>query len=498
MRPGLDTLDGRTFDLVVVGAGINGAAAAQAAAEAGYRVALVDKGDYGSGSSSRSSRLLHCGLRYLAPGGPLITFALHPRRFLGVLKTVRRSMAARSDLVRTMPHRLVPLRMHFPVFRDGPYAPWQLDAAFGLLKTLSDGAVPLNYSRRSGVDALAGCPFGAALRDPQAVTSVAAYDEYQFDWPERIVVDIALAAERAGATVRNHTEAMALKRDGDEWRIELRDAYTDARAEIGAKAVLNIAGVWIDEVNARGGRDVGRRVTGTKGSHLVFRLPETCRGHGLAGLSRAGRPFYCMPWRDLHFFGPTETLYEGDLDDVHVTPGEVEWILGEVNDLFPGFALTRDQIVSTWAGIRPLTHDPALPMGARSRRIHDLSADGMPGVFALTNGSLGAHRSSGAELLAAVAPALPSPAPGRSAPIAPATPGADLAAQAIAEHAVTLEDVLARRIGTMWDADGGLDSAQSVAEAIAPALGWSASEIAGAVASYRATVAHLYGVPDAP
>ena len=504
-RPTLAQLDHAEFDVVVIGAGINGAAAAQAAATAGYRVALFDKGDYASGASRQSTRLLHCGLRYLMPGGPITIFLRHPGRFLDVLKTIRRSMAVRSELVRSEPTRLKPIRMHYPLFKDGPYAAWMVDVAFGILGSLSDGKVPLNYTRSSGKQASVDNPFVPFLGDPAMLASVASYTEYQFDWPERVVVDGVLKAVNSGAIARNYTPVVGLSRESQGWTVDLTDAHAGGHASVRARAVLNLTGVWVDRVHALVKRPIKRKVTGTKGAHLVFKLPDSCKGHGFAAMSTAGRPFYCMPWRDLHFFGPTETLYEGDPDDVFADEADIEFLLRETSHLFPRLGLARADIVSTWAGIRPLTHDPAMPMGHRSRRIYELSEEGLPGGFALTNGSLGAHRQTAQDLLAKLKTWFADPASGRAAarvddtakvgaPSAAPIQGAALSSSP--EHAVTLEDMMARRLGLVWDADCGVQAAPAVARELGARLGWDASRIDTELAEYTRMVRHLYGVRE--
>lgn len=500
-RPSLASLDGAEFDVVIIGAGINGAAAAQAATAAGYAVALFDKGDYASGASRQSTRLLHCGLRYLMPGGPITVFLRHPKRFLDVLKTIRRSMAVRSELVRTEPDKLKPIRMHYPLFKDGPYAPWMVDVAFGILGSLSDGKVPLNYKRSSGTQARADNPFVPFLDDPARLGSIASYTEYQFDWPERVVLDQVMQAGRSTAVTRNYTPVAALSRNSDGWKVDITDAHDGGHASVRARAVLNLAGVWVDRVHALANQPISRKVTGTKGAHLVFKLPESCKGHGFAAMSTAGRPFYCMPWRDLHFFGPTETLYEGDPDDVYADGADIEFLLNETSHLFPRLGLTRADIVSTWAGVRPLTHDPAMPMGHRSRRIYDLSQEGMPGGFALTNGSLGAHRQTAQDLLAKLATWFSDPSSGKSAGRRPVASDSSAPvsgkpgdANLQPEHAVTLEDMMARRLGHVWDADLGLARAPEVAREMGERLGWDEPRIRAEIEQYTRLVQHLYGV----
>ncbi|CAH1662959.1 MULTISPECIES: FAD-dependent oxidoreductase [unclassified Chelatococcus] len=511
MRSSLASLDRRRFDIVVVGGGINGAAAAQAAAAQGYAVALFEKGDFGSGSTARSSRLLHCGLRYLVPGGPLTTFLWHPDRFIKAVNTVRRSMEVRSDFVKTQPERVRKIRMHYPIYHGGPYAPWQVDSAFLLLRSLGEGGVPLDYERVSAKKALAELPFVPWLRDLDKLRAVSCYTEYQIDWPERVAVDMVRDAERLGCIARNYTPAVSIQRDGETWHVTLADAATGEKAMVSAPVVLNLAGIWVDDVNALTGQAVSPKITGTKGAHIIVKLPPECRGHGVAGVTRAGRPFYCMPWRDLHFFGPTETLYEGDRDAIAVDAADLEFLLAETNHLVPGLGITRDNVLSTWAGVRPLTYEPGVPMGARNRKIHDLSAEGLPGVFALTNGSLGAHRATGQDLVAAAARfAKPSGQPGilsraalhfpentntaRLDPDGPTTL-ADVRHAVGVEQARTLEDVLLRRTGLAWSADQGRAAALPAAEAMASMLGWDEALIKAEVAGYLAMLDRLYSIP---
>jgi glycerol-3-phosphate dehydrogenase len=109
-------------------------------------------------------------------------------------------------------------------------------------------------------------------------------------------------------------------------------------------------------------------------------------------------PFYCVPWRDMHYFGPTETLYEGDIDDIRPLEEEISGLIDEANWLLPSLRLARDDVLFAWAGVRPLTYDPELPKGKRSREVHDLAPDGIPGIFAVTAGPIMTHRSAGAEL----------------------------------------------------------------------------------------------------
>src|SRR6184192_529880 len=164
MRTPLQEIDGRRFDVAVIGAGVNGASAAQHLAAAGYSVLLVDKADYSSGSSSRSSRLLHCGLRYLAPGDSMWEFVRHPSRLKVALTMARQAMRCRRQFVQTAPKRVRALNFHFPLWRNSVYRGWQVDLALRILAALAPADVPLERRRISTAEARA-TPLVGALRD---------------------------------------------------------------------------------------------------------------------------------------------------------------------------------------------------------------------------------------------------------------------------------------------------------------------------------------------
>ena len=153
MRKPIADLNGREFDVLIIGGGINGAAAAQKVAADGYDVLLVEKGDYGSGSSSRSSRLLHCGLRYLAPGRSMWDFVRHPSRLVTALVMARSCMVARTEFTRDTAVRSRLMKFSFPIYKNGPYRGWQIDIAFFILRLLWRQGPPLNYRRISGAEA---------------------------------------------------------------------------------------------------------------------------------------------------------------------------------------------------------------------------------------------------------------------------------------------------------------------------------------------------------
>lgn len=512
MRASLTDLEGKSFDVAVIGAGANGAAAAQHLAAAGYAVLVVDKGDFASGSSSRSSRLLHCGLRYLAPGGSIWDFVRNPNALRIAIRMARQAMQMRAQIVETAPERVEKLNFCFPVYRAGAYAPWQVALAFRLLERLGPPSVPLDYRNISGPET-GRTPLVRWLRDRDRLASVAMFREYRFEWPERLAMDAVLDAERLGAAARNYTAVSALEKDGDRgWILTLSDQLRPQdRAKVKARIVLNMAGIWIDRVNALAGAGARRRINGTKGSHIVVRLPPDCASYGIATINRLDEPFYCIPWRGLHYFGPTETLYDGDPDDIRVTDGEIDWLIDEANHMLPSLGLRREHVLFTWAGVRPLGADPAFPKGKRSREVHDLAVEGMPGVYAMTAGPIMTHRSAGAELTGLVAARIkPSRAPqalsyaARRFPENQNSPPlledytpvklSDLKHAAAHEHPTSLVDLMFRRVGAAWTATMGYSAAEQAAEAVAAEMGWDAVRVQEEVRKYRAYLEHFHGV----
>jgi glycerol-3-phosphate dehydrogenase len=510
MRMTLSSLQDAVFDVVVIGGGINGASAAQQLAAAGYRTLIVEKGDFGSGSTARSSRLLHCGLRYLAPGRSVFDFVRHPGRFVEALRMARQAMHARYDIVKTSPSNVNRMQFCFPIYRGDRYRGWQLDAAFKLLSTLGPAGLPLDYERLAP-EAAASRPLLRWLRDFDALKSVAVFREYQLDWPERICMDAVLEAERLGAVARNYTLARLISRDRREgWSIGLQDVLTaEPEVCVRAKLVLNMAGIWIDDVSRTANPCAQRKVLRTKGCHIVVRLPDECRGYGIATLNSKQEPFYCIPWHDLHYFGPTETPYDGDCDRILVTEDEIEWIIGEANRLLPQLKLTQADVISTWAGVRPLTYDTTLPAGRRSREIHDLESDGLPDVFAMTAGPVMTHRSAGQELVGIVKERLapsgcerersytPSPlrfTRDRLASVDRLGPAqwAALASHVEGEHAASLTDILFRRTGLAWRRQLSDDEVRQAANAIGAQFGWTAQQIDAEIAKYQAEVCTLH------
>ena len=362
-----------------------------------------------------------------------------------------------------------------------------------------------------------GLPLLRDLKNQPELVGAAAFREYQFDWPERVVIDNILDMERMGGIAFNYTSVTGLRRDQDTWAIALKSNFGNDTHEnaicVHSRIILNTAGTWIDDVNRMApGKRRKRYITGTKGVHIATKLPQDYRGIGLASLNRKGEPIYCIPWRNIHYIGPTETLFEEDAGDAAPNDTEIQWLLTEANNLLPGLKLSRADVIYAWAGVRPLTYDPGAPMGARSREFHDLSGDGLSNCFCLTAGPIMTHRSAGAEALDIVSKRIkPShdekQISFRSSSLFDSSSHyysgekeikPDLISacgRAVTqEHAKTLIDVMFRRLGLGWNEDMGLGMLRPIATSVGDSFGWDETTLELEIARYKRYISkeHAY------
>ncbi|MDA5095272.1 FAD-dependent oxidoreductase [Aliiroseovarius sp. KMU-50] len=487
-------LDGQKFDVAIIGAGINGASTAQHLTAAGYSVLVVDQDDFSNGASSRSSRLLHCGLRHLADGTSVGKMLLRPDRFVRSMGTVRADMIARDEIARTIPERVNPINFALPIYKDDPYAPWQLDAAFALLRMTSPKGESLDY-RRYKPDQFDQVPIAPRLRDPDKLQAVAVFREFIFDWPERIALDALFDARRMGAEVHNYMKVEELTSNEDDgWDLRLNPTRREGQPFwVSARMVLNLAGAWVDLVNAQTGNSAPRKCQGIKGIHIAVQLPPEFRDWGVFTYNSLGEPLYCLPWRGYHYVGLTRTKFFGDATGVHATDQEIDWMLGETNRCLPSLSLTRKDVLYSWAGVNPLTFDKEQDLGSREIKIHDLASDGMKGMFTLTGGPVVTHRRVAHRFVDRIRPILPpslAPKEIRYTSAEITNSKGAVSSEAIADSARTenpesLADLMMRRLGLGWEADQGLAAAEQVAQVAAPHMGWSDKDIENELHAYQ-------------
>jgi len=500
-RISLSKLNQEPFDVVVIGAGINGSGAVQEIAARGFRVLIVDKGDFSSGATNRSSRILHCGLRHLAPGKSVWEFVRNPKKFWVACQNAKKSMDSRSQVANTMKPLVSPFPFVFPIYKDGPYASWQVDVAFKLLDMLGPGNIPLDYVRydRRNMDQV---PFSSWVGEPENLKGFAVFRDYQFLSAERLVVDTLKDAQRLGATVRNYTECIGAKKEGENWELELQDCHDlNEKTTIQAKLVVNTSGPWGDQLTERLTGNAKRRMVGLKGIHILADLPKELAEWGMMAINSENETLYCLPWNGMHYIGPTRTPYTQNLDSVVCTEKELDWMLSEVNHIFPKFKLKRQDIHYTYAGIQPVSEDPKDPKGTREIRIHDLKDDGFPNMLMLTGGPIMTYRIIGAQVADAVDKRISPSGTGKALSYLPSkvteqihqerstNPTGALGLQVLKkiieeEQVSSLVDLFFRRCDLGWSRDHGNKYLEPIAKTMAEILSWDDSQLQEQISDY--------------
>jgi glycerol-3-phosphate dehydrogenase len=322
-----------TFDLCIIGGGITGAGVALDAATRGWRVALIERGDFASGASSASSKLIHGGLRYLEYGH----FGL-----------VGEALVERGRLLRNAPHLVEPLPFLLPFYTGQRVAPWQWRLGLTLYDLLA-GRENIARSRRlSRRQIQATFP---SLRSSDLLGGALYYDAQMDD--ARLCLAVLQTAARSGAVVANYVEAVDFeKRHGTIAGVWAKDRLSNMRWLIRSRTVLNATGPASDELCRLAGDDAAARLQPTKGVHLI----APARGHRAAWLllhPRDGRVFFVIPWYGKTLIGTTDTFPESGPDAMQVRPDEIAYLL-EAYNLYFDPKLQPSEVMGTFAGLRPL------------------------------------------------------------------------------------------------------------------------------------------------
>lgn len=333
MKRNVDSLKDQRFDLLILGGGITGAGVALDATLRGFRTALIDKGDFASGTSSVSSKLVHGGLRYLEHGAfHLVYEALHERRLL---------LENAFPFVR-------PLRFAIPFYRHLRMPAWKARAGLVLYDLLA-GSSNLRRSRPLSIIELN--ERFPDLQDDQLQCGAEYYDAQMDD--ARLCLSVVRTASLQGARVANYVEAIALeKREGLIAAVRVRDRVTGGEFLIHARQVLNATGPWTDAVARLAGDAAEPLLQPTKGVHLI--VPQRNSGSALLLLHPAdGRVFFVIPWMQKTLIGTTDTITDESPDSLTVTPMEIDYLLQGFNHYFTS-PLEATDVLGTFAGLRPL------------------------------------------------------------------------------------------------------------------------------------------------
>ena len=379
MRRFIETYDGRSFDVIVVGGGISGAAVAYDAASRGLSVALVEKQDFGCATSSATSKLIHGGSRYLAS----YEFGL-----------VRESLRERKTLSNIAPNLVYPQPVIVALYSGRSAAnPWAMKVGMTLYDLLSfdkrftwDKSKQLPHHRMlSAADVLRLEPTFRA----EGLGGATLYYDCRSLCPERLTLAFVKSAVNAGAHVANYAKVGGFLLSGGRRvsGVKVRDLIMDADLEIEGRLVINCAGPWADHVlNSIDGKGLGTKVRRSEGIHVITR--KLAGDHMVACGSTRGKPFFLLPWRGHTLIGTTDKEYVGDPDDYRVTKAAIEELLADTNDRLAVEPVRYEDVLYTYGGLRPLVEDQTKGTRESSRRyeIYDNAQDGVEGLTTVVGG----------------------------------------------------------------------------------------------------------------
>ncbi len=529
----LAALADRRFDLIVVGGGITGCGIAREATLRGLSVALLEQDDFAGGTSSRSSRLIHGGVRYLEHGH---------------LRLVFEASAERRRLLRLAPHLVQPLQFTWPVYRGARVPMWKLAAGLTLYDLL---ALFRNVGRHRRLSSKAVLREQPALRRDGLIGGAIYYDACTDD--ARLTLAVAIDARDRGAAMINHARVHGvITQNGQVAGVEVRDELSGATVNLSAGVVVNATGPWSDAFRRLEGPTPTPNVRGSKGAHIV--VPhERIGNHGALTLlsPNDGRVMFILPHGTYTIVGTTDTFTSVAPDETRASETDVAYLLAAANGFFPDARLGRDDVIAAWAGIRPLAAVDTGDSVAASREHAIAVTPG--GVVTITGGKLTTFRVMAADTVDVALRRLGRSAPpsrsqrtplgwdiakSREAVVDEATRairdptlarhlvsnygiawpsvwraidsepgGAERLSPALpyrlgeasyacrAEMALTLSDLLIRRTRIAFETrDHGRSAAPRVAVHVAPALGWSAAAIAAEIERYEAESARIFTV----
>ncbi len=372
-------LESHTWDLVVIGGGITGAGVAQQAARRGWKVLLVEQRDFAWGTSSRSSKLVHGGLRYLKEGD---------------IKTTLHSVWERERLMREAPELVQPQSFLFADCAGRKPGRWLMQTGLMVYDFMA-GQRSHFYANLARTRELAPGLNPPALRGALVFTDAKTDDA-------RLVQRVLMEAQSDGAVCLNYMAANELVlTDGKVCGVVLQDAVHGGGYNVKARSVVNATGAWADRLRANLGAKPMLRPL--RGSHLVVAHARLPVEQSISMMHvKDGRPVFLYPWEGCTLIGTTDLDHQGDLNvEASITPAEVDYLLEAVNDQFPQAHLARADIISTYAGVRPVVDDG---QGNASKATRDHVVKDERGLITLTGGKLTTFRLMAQDALALAAP----------------------------------------------------------------------------------------------
>ncbi|MBK6686240.1 MAG: glycerol-3-phosphate dehydrogenase [Deltaproteobacteria bacterium] len=426
----LDEIADQTFDLVIIGGGINGAGVAHDASLRGRKVLLLEQRDLAFGTSSRSSKLIHGGLRYLESYQFRLVFE---------------GTNERAALRKIAPHLVRPLLFALPVYEGGRFPLWMMDVGLWMYDGLSlFKAEKKHITLRSPKRILEREP----LLNPEGLTGGIIYYDCMTD-DARMTLENALAASQLGAPVITRAQVTAIEgQNGELATVHFRDRLSGRELKVFGKGVVNCTGAWTDHLRQMAQVE-SAVIRPTKGVHVVVEREKLHTHHANALVApQDGRVFFAIPWSGRTVIGTTDTDWKGDPSELSVTRADVEYLLTAVNHNFPSAKLVPNDVFATWAGLRPLIQVDQAASESEVPREHQIYTDGR--MVTVAGGKLTTYRRMAAETAEAALAAAGLPI-GASKSHKALLPGArgishdfDALAETIAKEAELPADIAAR------------------------------------------------------
>ncbi|QQE75982.1 glycerol-3-phosphate dehydrogenase/oxidase [Brevibacillus composti] len=378
----LQEMEKETLDLLVIGGGITGAGIALDASKRGIRVGLVEKNDFGSGTSSRSTKLIHGGLRYLKQGE---------------VKLVREVGRERAILYQNAPHLVIPAPMLLPIYQGGSYGYWATSIGLFIYDVLAGVARRERRNMLGKEETLAHEP----LLKGEGLKGGGLYVEYRTD-DARLTLDILKTAAGLGAKAVNYAEAGSfLYEDGRLKGIMVTDRLSGKQYALKAKHVVNAAGPWVDRVRQMDGSLEGKRLYLTKGVHLVVSAERLPVRQSAYFDTPDGRMVFVIPRGKITYIGTTDTSYRHSIDEPRTTAADRDYLLRAVNSMFPTVHLRTEDVLSHWAGLRPLIYEEGKGASELSRK--DEIFHSSTGLITIAGGKLTGFRKMAEKVVNLVA-----------------------------------------------------------------------------------------------
>jgi len=367
----INQIAGKKFDLLIIGGGITGAGIALDAASRGLNTVLFEKKDFAFGTSSRSTKLVHGGLRYLKN----LEFGL-----------VHEVGTERAIVHRNAQHIVIPAKMLLPLIKGGTLGKFSTALAL----TIYDWLAGVKKDERKKMLSREQTIKIEPILDSPILKGGALYFEYKTD-DSRLTVEVMKKAVEYGAQPLNYAEVTDfIYENGKLTGLKVTDRIGGQTFEVFGKYIVNATGIWIDQLRKKDGSLSGKRLHITKGIHIVIPHERLPINHSLYFDAGDGRMVFAIPRYDKVYIGTTDTDYKGDLDNPDINREDVRYLLNAVKHVMPTANLTEDDVVSAWSGLRPLIHQDGKSPSELSRR--DEIFVSPSGLISIAGGKLTGYR----------------------------------------------------------------------------------------------------------